>query len=66
MKRHRPDPDQTLFPWTWQGDEPEPEPEEDDPPPAPPLQSHVRDRHAERVVALWGWPVRLARTRPRT
>lgn len=65
MKRRYPDPDQSLFPWVWQGDEPEPE-ENAPPPDPPPLRSHVRDRHAERVVALWGWSVRVAHNRRRT
>ena len=62
IRRHRPDPDQSLFSWVWL--DPDDATPDDGP---PPLGDRVRDRHAEKVVALWGWPVRLPRapTTPR-
>jgi hypothetical protein len=71
MTRRRPDPDQALFAWVWHDpsdnrpDGPEDnDPADDDNRPPPPLRSRVRDRHADLVVSLWGWPVRLARRPP--
>ena len=64
MRRHRPDPDQALFSWVWSdpADDRPDAPEDDDLPPMPPsLRARVRQRHADRVVELWGWPIRLAR-----
>jgi hypothetical protein len=66
MRRHRPTWNQTLFAWVWAGDDGRPDgPEDDDPADRPPpLRDRVRQRHADRVVKLWGWPVRLSRRPP--
>ena len=67
MRRHRPDPDQGLFPWVWKGDDgPEPEADDEPEPAPPPLRARVVGRNAPRVVTLWGAPVvvRKAPTRP--
>ena len=63
MRRHRPDPDQGLFPWVWKGDG-GPEADDEPEPAPPPLRARVVRRNGPRVATLWGTPVVVRKALP--
>jgi hypothetical protein len=64
VRRDGPAWNQATFRWVWHdpSDDRPDGPKDDDPSDLPPpLRDRVRQRHADNVVSLWGWPVRLVR-----